>query len=295
MTLKKHLILFLTISMVLSACAQDQPTFAVKKFTQTEGKKDFLVTIHTSMGDMKAVLYDETPLHRDNFLKLIREGAYDSTIWHRVIKEFMIQGGGIDMKPGASGNNERIPAEFDSRLFHVKGALAAARQGDRVNPEKASSWCQFYIVEGKTWTKNELTIDQQKLNAGIGKLLQNEKHLVLREELVALQEKRDFDGLNKLVMSKASLIESELGISVRKDVPQERVDAYTTIGGAPHLDDAYTVFGQVVEGYDVIDKIAAIKTVRDKPIEDIHLSIEVEEIAKKKLTKKYGISYPDKK
>ncbi|WP_456459743.1 peptidylprolyl isomerase [Reichenbachiella sp.] len=294
MKLKRQLLLVLTISTVLGACAQDQPSFDVKKYTQTEEKKDFLVTIHTSLGDMKAVLYDETPLHRDNFLKLINEGAYDSTIWHRVIKEFMIQGGGIDIKPSTPKRTDRIPAEFDARLFHVKGALAAARQGDRVNPEKASSWSQFYIVQGKRWTKDELTLDQQKLNAGIGKLLQNDKHLALREELIAMQERRDFDGMNKLVMSKASLIESELGISVRKDVSQERIDAYTTIGGAPHLDDEYTVFGQVVEGFDVIDKIAATKTIREKPIENLYLTIEVEEVSKKKLSKQYGISYPEK-
>lgn len=280
--------------MVIGACAQDQPTFTVKKFTQTEDKKDFLVTIHTSFGDMKAVLYDETPLHRENFLKLIKEGAYDSTTWHRVIKEFMVQGGGVDMKPNAPKRTDRIPAEIDARLFHVKGALAAARQGDRVNPEKASSWCQFYIVQGKTWTKDELTLDQQKLNAGLGKLLQNDKHLALREELVAMQEKRDFDAMNKLVMSKASLIESELGISVRKEISQERIDAYTTIGGAPHLDDEYTVFGQIVEGFEVIDKIAATKTIRDKPIENLYLTMEVEEVAKKKLSKHFGISYPEK-
>lgn len=291
--MRKHLILMLAIGMVLSACAQDQPTFAVKKYTKTEGKKDYLVTIHTTFGDMKAVLFDETPLHRDNFLKLAQSGSYDSTIWHRVIDEFMIQGGGIDMKPGTPQNSEKIPAEFDARLFHVKGALAAARQGDRTNPEKASSWCQFYIVQGKTWTNDELTLDQQKLNAGFGKLLQNDKFIGLRDEIVALQEKRDFDGINKLVISKASLVESELGISVRKEVSQERVDAYTTIGGTPHLDDQYTVFGQVVEGFEVIDKIASTKTVRDKPVEDIYLTIEVEEVSKKKLSKQFGIQYLD--
>ena len=294
MILKRHLLLVFTVSMVLSACAQEQPPFAVQKFTKTDSKKDYLVTIHTTLGDMKAVLYDETPLHRDNFLKLIKEGAYDSTIWHRVIKEFMIQGGGIDMKPNAPKRTDRIPAEFDARLFHVKGALAAARQGDRVNPEKASSWCQFYIVQGKTWTRDELTIDQKKLNAGIGKLLQKDQYIGLREEFVSLQEKRDFDGINKLAMSKASLCESELGMSVRKEVPQERIDAYSTIGGAPHLDDQYTVFGQLVEGYDIIDKIAAVKTIRDKPVQDIFLTVEVEEVSKKKLSKRYGIKYPEK-
>lgn len=274
--------------MVLSACAQEQRSFVVQKYTKTEGKKDFLVTIHTSMGDMKAILYDETPLHRDNFLKLIKEGSYDSTIWHRVIKDFMIQGGGVDMKPNAPKKIETIPAEFDARLFHVKGALAAARTN---NPAKASSWCQFYIVQGKTWTKDELTIDQKKLNAGIGQLLQNDQFIALREELVALQEKRDYDGINKLVTSKASLIESELGISVRKEVSDDRINTYTTIGGTPHLDDAYTVFGQLVEGYEVIDKIASTQCVRDKPVEDLYLTIEVEEVSKKKLSKQFGINY----
>ncbi|MEO9965950.1 MAG: peptidylprolyl isomerase [Reichenbachiella sp.] len=289
--MRKSAILLITIWFTLSACAQE-PVFQTEKFTQTDSKKDYLVTIHTSFGDMKAILYDETPLHRDNFLDLAQNGHYDSTIWHRVIDEFMIQGGGIDMKKGGLRKSETIPAEFDKRLFHVKGALAAARTN---NPAKASSWCQFYIVQGKTYTEDELMIDQQKLNQGMRQLLQTGKHQALQEEIMELQEKRDFDAINKLIMEKTSLIETELGISVRKEIPKERVAAYTSLGGAPHLDDAYTVFGQVVEGHEIIDKIAAVKTKSgDRPLENLYLSIEVEQLSKKKIAKLYGVIYPKK-
>lgn len=290
--MKRRFVLLVTVLTVVTACAQEKPEFKTQKFTVSDSKKDFVVTIKTTLGDMKAILYDETPLHRDNFLELARSGQYDSTIWHRVIDEFMIQGGGVDMKEGAIKKSETIPAEFDPRLFHVKGALAAARTN---NPAKASSWCQFYIVHGKTFTTDELTIDQQKLNFGMGKLLQDEKYQTLREQIVELQEKRDFEGMNQLIIKNADLVEKELGMSVRKEVSEERINAYTQIGGAPHLDDAYTVFGQVIEGLDVIDKIAAVKTSRgDKPVETIYLSMEVEELSKKKISKRYGVVYPSK-
>lgn len=290
--MKKRVVSLITLLVVVSACAQDKAEFTTQKFTNTDSKKDFVVTIKTSLGDMKAILYDETPQHKDNFLELARSGQYDSTTWHRVINEFMIQGGGVDMKEGATQRNETIPAEFDPRLFHVKGALAAARTN---NPAKASSWCQFYIVHGKTFTKDELTIDQQKLNSGMGRLLQNEKYQTLREQIIELQEKRDYDGMNKLIIQNADLVEKELGMSVRKEVAEERINAYTQIGGAPHLDDAYTVFGQVIDGLEVIDKIAAVETSRgDKPVETIYLSMEVEELSKKKISKLYGVVYPAK-
>jgi peptidyl-prolyl cis-trans isomerase B (cyclophilin B) len=179
--------------------------------------------IHTDYGDIKGYLYNDTPQHRDNFIKLVEEGWYDGSVFHRVIKDFMIQGG-----QNASGKMDpgyRIPAEILPNHFHKKGALAAARQGDQVNPEKKSSGSQFYIVQGKVL--NEPTL---------------------------------------------KMMEQQKGVSFT----EEQIKAYTTVGGTPHLDGAYTVFGQVADGYDVIDKIAAVKTrPGDRPVEDVKMTIEI--------------------
>lgn len=254
-------------------------------------KKDFLVKIKTSMGDMTVVLYDETPLHKANFLKLAQSKAYDSTIFHRVIEEFMIQGGDIYSKPGVEkgSDDDRIPAEIVDGLFHHKGALAAARTN---NPEKKSSSCQFYIVQGKTFTEEELTVDQNKLNGTFARLLQEGKIDTLRNQLIELQKEKKFDEMNKLISGSASYLEEVSGESLRRDANPEKVKAYSTIGGTPHLDGEYTVFGKVLDGLDVIDKIAAVKTAPgDKPVEDVYMTMEVIELSKKKITKMYGYTY----
>lgn len=191
-----------------------------------------MVKISTAHGDIVLKLYNETPQHRDNFLKLAEEGFYDGTLFHRVINGFMIQGGDPDSRDaapdqmvGSGGPGYQIPAEIVEGLIHGKGALAAARQGDQMNPERKSSGSQFYIVQGKVFTPEEL--DQMELQMG--------KNLT----------------------------------------PQQR-QTYTTIGGTPHLDNAYTVFGEVVEGLEVLDKIAATPTgVADRPVEDIPMTVEV--------------------
>lgn len=294
--MKRQLIVILTGLLVLTACAQEKSTdyiFPIVKYTKTDSKKDFIVTIRTSLGDMKVILYDETPLHKENFLELAKTGQYDSTIWHRVIKEFMVQGGGIDMVKGVN-KTEKIPAEFDDRLFHVKGALAAARQGDNVNPEKASSWCQFYIVQGKTWKEEDLTIDQEKLQSGVRQLIQMPKYNVLLEQIQELQTQRKYDELKALILKQAPVCEQELGLSVKKDMPANQIEAYQKIGGSPHLDEAYTVFGHVVEGLEVVDKIANAQLRGSKPIQDIYITMEVEELSKKKIAKLYGVQYPGK-
>ena len=199
-------------------------------FAQKKPKKDQLVTIRTTYGEMKAVLYDQTPLHKQNFLKLANEHFYDSLLFHRIIQGFMIQGGDPDSRNassnsqlGSGGPGYTVPAEFVKSFIHKKGALAAARTGDAGNPQKRSSGSQFYIVQGSAQSEGALTrIEDQK-------------------------------GLKYTDQQKKIYLES---------------------GGTPFLDQEYTVFGEVVEGLDVIDKIAAVQTARgDRPLEDVKMKV----------------------
>jgi len=190
---------------------------------QAKGQKDYMVVIHTDMGDITVRLYNETPLHRDNFIKLANEGYYDGSIFHRVIRDFMIQGGGG--KTGMEDPGYTIPAEFVSKYYHKKGALAAARKPDQVNPRKESSGSQFYIVHGRKFSAQELEMLSQR--------------------------------------------------SGKRFTP-EQIKDYTTIGGAPHLDGDYTVFGEVVSGLDVVDRIAAVQTgPADRPVKEIKMRVSV--------------------
>lgn len=267
----------------------------VTLFSCGDDNKDYLVTIKTSMGDMKVILYNETPLHKKNFIELARSGEYDSTEWHRVIKNFMIQGGDIYAKnDGKEPEKDRIPAELDTDFLHTKGSLAAARQGDNVNPEKMSSGSQFYVVHGKVFTEGELTVDQVALNRGISELLQKPEYDTLKTKFLELQEAGRFDEMSQLAMNYVDLVEQELGISLKKEISNRRLEAYTTVGGAPHLDGEYTVFGRVVEGLEVIDKIAAVETNRyDRPVTPVYMTMEVTRISKKEIEKKYGYTYPE--
>ncbi len=221
-------VLFLLFFIVISVFSFAQKVDKQKK----DGSKEYYVKIETSYGDMVVKLYNETPLHRDNFIKLVKDGTYDGLIFHRVINQFMIQGGdpkSRDAKPGQMlGDGElgyTIPAEFVPGLFHKKGALAAARQGDEVNPKKASSSCQFYIVQGTTWDANRLKMVEQRMG---------------------------------------------------KSFTAEEAEVYATLGGTPFLDGDYTVFGEVVEGMEVIDKIAAVPCgPMDRPIEDVKMKMSI--------------------
>lgn len=259
--------------------------------------KDYIVTIKTSYGDMKVLLYEETPLHKKNFIELAQSGRFDSTVFHRIISDFMIQGGNIYEKEGGQEpEDSRIPAEIVSSLFHKKGELAAARQGDQVNPNRLSSSCQFYIVQGKVWTEGELTIDQYKLNQAMSAMLQQDGYDSLRNAFLEMQNARQFEQMNQLALSYKDEVERVMGVELDKDFDPERLKAYTTVGGTPHLDDDYTVFGRIVEGLDVIDKIAAVETAAgDRPVQPIYITMEVEEMKKKAITKNYGYSYPDSK
>ena len=224
--MKYWIVALLSSLIVFSASAQKDSTLKKK-----DRKRDVL--IQTTIGDMVIRLSDSTPLHRDNFLKLVKVGYYDSVLFHRVIKGFMIQGGDPNSKRAAAGQplgnggpGYTIPAEFRKTLFHKKGALAAARMGDNENPTKASSGSQFYIVQGKIFT-----------DAGLDSL-----------------EKFRLNG---------------------RKIPAEQREVYKTIGGTPHLDQSYTVYGEVVKGLDIVDKIAAVQTSRaqdrDRPLQDVRI------------------------
>ena len=253
--------------------------------------KDVIITISTSYGDMKAILYEETPLHKENFIKLSESGDFDSTIFHRIIKNFMIQGGDVNLINDEEVIDYTIPAEIKPNLFHRKGEIAAARMGDNVNPEKESSGCQFYIVQGKVYSVDELTLDINALYGGVRTLLQDEKYSDVREKFIAAQSNPA--ETQKLAMSLRDDVE-KLGIKTSRDIPEERVKAYTTVGGVPHLDGEYTVFGRIVEGMDIIDKIASVQTGQaDKPVEDIPMTFKVDRIRKEEITKKYGYNYPE--
>ncbi|HEY9561895.1 MAG TPA: peptidylprolyl isomerase [Anseongella sp.] len=221
MTLKK--LLLFTPLLLLTACGT--PLFSGKSAQQQH-----YIKISTSYGSSIIRLYDETPLHRDNMLKLIRDGFYDSLLFHRVIEEFMIQGGDPDSRDAAPGERlgegeapgPRIQAEFRDSLFHKKGVIAAARDN---NPEKASSNCQFYIVQGQVFTDQQL---DQLENTRLG----------------------------------------------GRKIPAWQREVYKTTGGTPHLDQSYTVFGEVVSGLDMVDDIAAVETdAHDRPLKDVTMSI----------------------
>ncbi len=279
--MKSYLPLFLSM-LILVACESTNKT------------EDALITIHTAFGDMKAILYEETPLHKKNFIQLAKSGRYDSTQWHRVIEDFMIQGGDIySMEGTQEPPDSRIPAEFNEKYYHTKGALAAARLGDNQNPKKLSSSTQFYIVDGKVFSEQELTIDQYKLNENLGKLMADEKYDSLRQKYLAINETGDIDSLQNFIFSLKDLVEKEFNIDVSREFDSERLEKYTTIGGAYHLDGNYTIFGRVVEGLEVIDKIASVETgAAARPVEPIYLTMEVEMVPKTTITEKYGYEYP---
>ena len=213
--MKKLALVIFSIFVISSGFSQDTE--------KTEEESQVKVLIKTDLGDITVVLYNETPQHRDNFIKLIEEGWYEGSPFHRVINGFMIQGG--QNADGRPDPGYKVPAEFVEGKFHKKGALSAARQADQVNPERASSGSQFYIVQGKKYTDSELSMMEQR---------------------------------NKMTFT------------------PEQKEIYKEIGGTPFLDNAYTVFGEVIEGFDVIDKIAAVKTGRgDVPVEKISMSVSI--------------------
>lgn len=264
-------------------------------------KKDHLVTIKTKYGDMVAVLYDETPKHKENFLKLAREHFYDSLLFHRVIPGFMIQGGDPDSKKaeankrlGNGGPGYTIPAEFNPKLFHEKGALSAARLSDAMNSDRASSGSQFYIVHGTKHTESQIKVDQQKYGMALQQFFRKPENKQYYDSINTFFQTRDEKGYQAYLTNLKPVVESQLGISVEKEISPEIVEAYTTVGGTPQLDGQYTVFGKVIKGLEVIDKIAALpKDPNDRPLEDVRMHVTVEEMPRRKIEKTYGYTYPE--
>lgn len=269
------------MSTTLNSCGGNasQRANAQPKEPETE------VLIKTSMGDIKIKLYNETPLHRNNFIKLVDEQFYDSVLFHRVIKDFMVQtgdpqskGAAKDVMLGSGGPGYMIDAEFVyPQYFHKRGALSAARMADQVNPERKSSGSQFYIVTGKKYGKMELEdmegqMGQQEMQSIFNKLCV-ENH----DSIARMQNANDNAGLKKLqdeLVGKTNEIAKKNG---KFNFTDEQVEAYTKVGGTPFLDNQYTVFGEVIEGMDVVDMIEKSKTdSKDRPKEDVMIiSMEV--------------------
>ncbi len=244
-----------------------------------ENEKRTLVKLETTMGNITVALYNETPKHRDNFIKLVKEGVYDSTLFHRVIKQFMIQAGDPDSKSasdtamlGSGDVGYTIPAEFNPKFFHKRGVLAAARQGDDVNPEKASSGCQFYIVTGRKFTEPQLLGMENKINEQREEALFDSLARQHMKEIYKMRKAGDNAGLLELQDTLEAQARELADKEEKFRFTPEQIKAYSTIGGAPHLDGSYTVFGEVTEGMEVVDNIEIAKTNRaDRPIENIRI------------------------
>lgn len=288
----RKLILLLCLTLGFSAQAQNKkkPTATKQKSAvinkkpaevKTQGTE---VMLETTAGNIRLRLYDETPLHRDNFLKLVNLHVYDSLLFHRVIKDFMIQGGDPDSKGAPAGKNlgtggpdYTIPAEFVyPQLFHKRGALSAARTSDEVNPNRESSGSQFYIVWGKQYKPGELKQMERQLAMQQEQGVFNRLVAENRPKIMDLRRKRDQAALQELqddLIAQTHAICAEQGTMKFTD---EQVKVYTTLGGTPFLDNQYTVFGEVEEGLDIVEQIQNVATGRnDRPVEDVSMQVTV--------------------
>lgn len=272
--MKKTTILFTLILCCITACTGNQ-----KKNNNMANDNATLVKIETTMGDITVKLYDETPKHKENFIKLVKEGVYDSTLFHRVIKNFMIQAGDPTSKTasatdtlGSGDVGYTIPAEFNPKFFHKRGVLAAARQGDDVNPNKESYGCQFYIVTGRKFSEAQMINMENQMNeARLDTVFQAlaRKHM---KEIYKMRKANDMEGLMELQDSLENQARKEVAKEPALKFTPEQIKAYTTVGGAPHLDGNYTVFGEVVDGMNVVAEIETAKTNRqDRPTQDIRI------------------------
>lgn len=242
------------------------------------------VIIKTTEGDITVRLYDETPLHRDNFLKLAKEGFYNGTLFHRVIKDFMIQGGDPDSKGapaeaslGTGGPGYTLKAEMVyPQLFHKRGALSAARLGDEMNPERESSGSQFYIVWGKVYKQPELKQMEKQMAMQQEQQVFNTLVAAHRAEIMEMRRNRDRAALQELQDRLIAETKAKVKEGGVPSFTAEQAEAYTTVGGTPFLDGQYTVFGEVESGLDVVEKIQTCETNHaDRPLKDVVMEVEV--------------------
>lgn len=242
------------------------------------------VIIKTTEGDITVRLYDETPLHRDNFLKLAKEGFYNGTLFHRVIKDFMIQGGDPDSKGapagaslGTGGPGYTVKAEMVyPQLFHKRGALSAARLGDEMNPERESSGSQFYIVWGKIYKQPELKQMEKQMAMQQEQQVFNTLVAAHRAEIMEMRRNRDRAALQELQDRLIAETKAKVKEGGVPSFTAEQTEAYTTVGGTPFLDGQYTVFGEVESGLDVVEKIQTCETNHaDRPLKDVVMEVEV--------------------
>jgi cyclophilin family peptidyl-prolyl cis-trans isomerase len=239
------------------------------------GNENTMVVIKTSLGEIKIKLYDATPIHRDNFIRLVNSGFYDGISFHRIIKNFMLQAGDPDTRTLKSSNfpdslkTYTIPAEFNSLFFHKRGALAAARQGNDINPHMRSSGTQFYIVQGVKLNEADLNMAEQIINSNIKQSYFNS---LIKETSDSLQlSGKTMTDAEIQEIASMKMFQYLTGYKDYK-MSEEQRNIYKTLGGTPRLDNSYTVFGEVTEGLDIVDKIAEVPTDNnDKPIDDIKI------------------------
>lgn len=255
-------------------------------FSQTLSPETIL--LETPYGNMKLKLYEETPQHKANFLKLVERHFFDSLMFHRVINEFMIQGGdhlSKTAKPGDSlGHGDigyTVPAEFNTKLIHKKGALCAARESDDINPKFESSASQFYIVMGRKRTKEDLKKYEDRINTShynncARAFIKTPEGKIMKQNYNRLKNENKMDS--------AALVNTQIEAGIKAEhlktpeyrFSEQQVSVYTASAGTPHLDGTYTVFGEVIEGMDVIDKIASVKKdVRDRPLKDVRMKMSI--------------------
>jgi len=252
------------------------PLFFLGISCSTNGGNDSTsVLIKTTMGDIKLKLYDETPLHRDNFIQLVKSGFYEGISFHRVIKDFMIQSGDPSTKTAKEGNvsdtlkTYTIPSEINHKYFHKKGALAAARQADEINPQMRSSGTQFYIIQGVKFNDDELLTAEKRINNNIKQAV----YIRILKECSDSLQRTGIPQADAKIQEVASMKMFQY-LSDNKDykIPEEQRNIYKTIGGTPRLDQTYTVFGEVTEGLDIVDRIASTATgPNDVPLNDIKI------------------------
>jgi len=255
--------------------------FSCGSARQNNGDAD--VVIKTDYGNIGIKLYDKTAAHKKNFEKLVQEGFYDRLLFHRVIKKFMIQGGDPDSKDARPGQrlgggspDYTLPAEILPEYFHKRGAVAAARRGGPSNPEKRSSSSQFYIVQGRTFSHGALDTLEMVKNQQIINDMMREQIISVQEEMNEFRDNNDREGFNLKMAEIRERVDSLMEVQGMKfKYSAEQREIYTTLGGYPSLDGDYTVFGEVVDGMDVVDKISAVITDQnDRPLQDISMEME---------------------